>query len=284
VTTGEALSVGEVLRRSATYLAAKGSSSPRLDADLLVAHVLGLRRLDLYLEHDRPLNSAELAAARAIIARRANREPVAHIVGVRAFRNLELTVGPDVLVPRPDTETLVEWALEVIPPGGAVLDWGTGSGAIALALASEADCRVTGVDISPAALGVAQANGERLGTQVEWLVSDGFAAVAGRRFDVIVANPPYLSTADLAEAPAELRFEPEGALVSGPTGLEALARIAQEAGDFLEPGGWLLSEIGFGQAQAATGLWNAGFADVETRSDLAGVPRVVGGTMRPIRP
>ncbi len=277
MTTGERLTVGEVVRRSTTYLAAKGSSSPRLDADLLVAHVLGMRRLDLYLEHDRPLDSAELAAARAIIARRATREPVAHIVGVRAFRNLELEVGPDVLVPRPDTETLVEWALEVVTPGAAVLDWGTGSGAIALALASEADCRVTALDISAAALTVAQANGRRLGSDVEWLLSDGFTAVGGRHFDLIVANPPYLSPQELADAPAELRFEPEGALVSGPTGREALERLAREAGDHLEPDGWLLSEIGMGQADAAGDLWRAAFDDVQTRPDLAGIARVIGG-------
>ena len=231
------LTVGEILRRSTTYLEAKGSSSPRLDADLLVAHALGMRRLDLYLEHDRPLNAAELAVARAFIARRATREPVAHILGTRAFRAMELTVTPDVLVPRPDTETLVEWALEIVPDGGSVLDWGTGSGAIALALASEANCAVTAVDISPAALEVARGNGMRLGHEVEWVLSDGFSAVAGRRFDVIVANPPYLSSAELAEAPPELRFEPQGALASGPTGLEILDRLAAEAPEHLTPGG-----------------------------------------------
>jgi len=268
-----------VLRRSAAYLAERGSPSPRLDADLLLAHALGVERLRLYTHSDRPLTPAELARARELLARRGRREPVAYLTGERAFRRLRLRVGPEVLVPRPETEGLVEWALAVAAPGASVLDWGTGSGAVALALAQEGPgLRVTALDRSEAALGVARENGERLGLGVEWLRSEGFSAVAGRRFGVVAANPPYLSPADLAAAPPELRFEPQDALVAGPRGLEAIERLAAEAPAHLEPGGWLLMEIGAGQSEAATAaLRAAGLAEVVSRDDLAGVPRTVGG-------
>jgi release factor glutamine methyltransferase len=268
-----------VLRRSAAYLAERGSPTPRLDADLLLAHALGVERLRLYTDSERPLTDAELARARELLARRGRREPVAYLTGERAFRRLALRVGPEVLVPRPETEVLVEWALEVAPPGASALDWGTGSGAVALALAQEGPgLRVTALDRSEAALALARANGERLGLEVEWLRSDGFAAVAGRRFDVVAANPPYLSAADLAAAPPELRFEPEEALVAGPRGLEAIERLAAEAPGHLAPGGRLLVEVGEGQAEAAEeALRAAGLLEVARRADLAGVPRAVGG-------
>ena len=273
------LTVAEVLRRSTAYLSQRGSPSPRLDADLLLAHALGVERLRLYTDSERPLTPSELARARDLLARRGRREPVAHLTGERAFRRMSLRVGPRVLVPRPETEVLVEWALEIAPPGAAVLDWGTGSGAIALALAGEGDgLRVTALERSPEALETARDNGARLGLEVEWLRSDGFAAVAGRRFAAIVANPPYLSEADLAAAPPELAFEPVEALVAGPTGLEAVARIAAEAPRHLEPGGRVLIEVGAGQAAAAEeALRAAGLGEVTHRADLSGIERVVGG-------
>jgi release factor glutamine methyltransferase len=273
------LTVGEVLRRSAAFLAERGSPSPRLDADLLLAHALGVERLALYTGAERPLTPAELDRARDLVARRGRREPVAYLTGARAFRRLRVEVGPEVLVPRPETELLVEWALELAAPGAAVLDWGAGSGAVALALADEGPgLRVTALERSPAAVARARANGERLGLAVEWLASDGFAAVAGRRFDVVAANPPYLSPAGLAAAPPELRFEPAEALVAGPTGLEAIEAIAAAAPAHLAPGGALLVEVGEGQAGAAEAALRA--AELEPlghRADLAGVARVVGG-------
>jgi release factor glutamine methyltransferase len=277
--------VGEVLRRSAAFLAERGSPSPRLDADLLLAHALGVERLDLYTGAERPLTAAELDRARGLVARRGRREPVAYLTGARAFRRLRVEVGPEVLVPRPETELLVEWALELAAPGAAVLDWGAGSGAVALALADEGPgLRVTAVERSPDALARARANGQRLGLEVEWLPSDGFAAVAGRRFDLVVANPPYLSPAGLDAAPPELRFEPCEALVAGPTGLEAIEAIAAGAPDHLTPGGGLLMEVGEGQADAAeAALRAAGLVEVERRADLAGIPRVVGGRRRECR-
>jgi release factor glutamine methyltransferase len=241
-------------------------------------------RLTLYTDHERPLTPPELGAMRELIARRGRREPLAHLVGRRAFRRLSLAVGPDVLVPRPETEVLVEWALELLAPGARVADWGTGSGAIALALADEGPegIAVTALERSEAALAVARANAAPVDAEVEWLASDGFAAVAGRRFDLVVANPPYLSQAELEAAPPELAFEPRDALVAGPLGTEALERLAAEAPAHLEPGGWLLSEIGAGQGEAAAALWRgAGLAGVEVRPDLAGLPRVVGGRVPP---
>ncbi len=273
------LTVGEVLRRSAAFLAERGSPSPRLDADLLLAHALGVERLALYTGSERPLTSAELDRARDLVARRGRREPVAYLTGARAFRRLRVEVGPEVLVPRPETELLVEWALELAAPGAAVLDWGAGSGAVALALADEGPgLRVTALERSPAAVARARANGERLGLAVEWLASDGFAAVAGRRFDVVAANPPYLSPAGLAAAPPELRFEPAEALVAGPTGLEAIEAIAAAAPAHLAPGGALLVEVGEGQAGAAeAAVRAAGLEPLGHRADLAGVARAVGG-------
>lgn len=266
-------------RRSAAYLAERGSPSARLDADLLLAHTLGVERLALYTDPERPLVAAELARMRALLGRRGRREPLAYLTGRRAFRRLEIRVGPAVLVPRPETETLVEWALERAAPGARVLDWGTGSGAIALALAGEGPgLAVSGLERSPEALAVARANGARLGLDVEWLASDGFDAVSGRRFDLVVANPPYLSEADLAAAPPELAHEPRQALVAGPTGLEAIAALVGEAPAVLAPGGWLMVEVGDGQAEAALRLLgSAGFAETGRRDDLAGIARVVGG-------
>ena len=274
------LSIQEVLRRSTAYLAERGSPSPRLDADLLLAHALGVERLALYTDSERPLTHPELDRARALVGRRGRREPLAYLTGRRAFRRLQLAVGPGVLVPRPETELLVEWALEVAPACGSVLDWGTGSGAIALALVDEGPAlRVTALDRSDDALRSARANAAAVagGDAVEWALSDGFAAVGGRRFDLIVANPPYLSPGDLEQAPPELRFEPEGALVAGPSGREAIERIAREAPAHLEPGGWLLMEVGDGQAAAsARSLAAAGLVGATHRDDLAGVARVVG--------
>lgn len=269
--------MGEILQRAAGYLGERGCDTPRLDAEILLADVLGVARIALYTDHDRPLTPGETDAYRALVARRAKREPVAYIIGRRGFRRLELSVSPAVLVPRPETELVVEWVVEIAPRGGSVLDWGTGSGAIALAVADERpDLTVTAVDRSVPALAVAQANDP--GGAVAWLESDGFSALTGRRFDVIAANPPYLSVEDLTEVGAELGYEPREALVSGPTGFEALERIASESPGHLSPGGWLLSEVGAGQAERVMELWRgAGFVDVQARRDLAGIDRAVGG-------
>jgi release factor glutamine methyltransferase len=238
-----------------------------------------VERLGLYTDSERPLTPPELARCRELIGRRGRREPVAYLTGERAFRRLRLRVGPGVLVPRPETEVLVEWALEVLPAGAAVLDWGTGSGAIAVALATEGEgLRVTGIDASPRALAVAEANAAAAEAAVELVRSDGFAGLAGRAYDAVVANPPYLSDADLVGAPPELAFEPREALVAGPTGLEAIAAIVRDAPAHLVPGGWLLMEVGAGQAPGvAAMLRDAGAREASSRDDLAGIARAVGG-------
>lgn len=238
-----------------------------------------MERLGLYTDSERPLTPPELERCRELIARRGRREPVAYLTGERAFRRLRLAVGPGVLVPRPETEVLVEWALELLAPGAAVLDWGTGSGAIAIALATEGDgLRVTGVDDSPEALAVAEANATAAGGDVELVRSDGFGALTGRAFDAVVANPPYLSEGDMDDAPPELAFEPHRALVSGPTGLEAIAAIVRDAPAHLVAGGWLLMEVGAGQAPGVVAmLRDAGASEASSRDDLAGIARAVGG-------
>lgn len=275
--------IGEIVRLSTEHLAARGVDTPRLDAELLVGHALGMERLRLYTESERPLVAVELDRIRALLGRRATREPMAYILGHRAFRRLEVEVGPGVLVPRPETEMLVEWALEVADRGARVLDWGTGSGAIALALADERpDLVITAIDRSTAALQRARDNGDRLGARVVWRRSDGFDGLADERFDLVVANPPYLSDAELTDAPPELGYEPAGALSAGPTGLEAIAQIIAAAPDHLTDGGHLLLEIGHTQAEAAqTLLGGAGFDGIGCRADLAGIPRAIGGRRGP---
>jgi release factor glutamine methyltransferase len=273
-----ALTVAEVLRRTTAFFEGRGLPSARLDAELLLAHSLSVERITLYTDNERPLTASELEDARALVARRAAREPVAYITGARNFRRLNLKVTPDVLVPRPETEHLVEWALEVAPSGGSLLDWGTGSGAVAIALAGErSDLTVTALDVSHAALAVARENDS--GGQVKFIHSDGFAALDQERFDVIVANPPYLTDAELSTTEAaELAFEPSAALASGPTGYEAFESIIAGAFAHLGPGGWLLFEVGDSQASRVEALMtSAGFGNVQVRRDLAGVVRNVGG-------
>lgn len=269
------------MRRSTDWLGSRGSDTPRLDAEVLIGHALGLERIRLYTEAERPLTEQELASCRALIARRGELEPVAHITGRRAFGRLDLEVTPDVLVPRPDTEVVVDVVVETAPPGARVADWGTGSGAIALSVADQRDdVVVVGLERSAAALEVAQRNlaaRPDLVGRVSMVRSDGMAAVAGHEFDVVVSNPPYLVPADLQRHPA-LRHEPEQALVAGPVGTEDHARVAAEAAAALGPGGLLVMEMGEGQQDAVAAIMAAhGFADVHARDDLAGIPRVTWG-------
>ena len=275
--------LAEVLRLSTGYLERHGSPTPRLDAELLLGHALGLSRVELYTQHDRPLSEPELAAARALLARRAAREPVAYILGEWGFRGLTLAVDRRVLVPRPETEELVGVCLEVVvdEPAPAVLDVGTGSGAIALAIRQERpDARVTGVDASPEALAVARENGERLGLDVEWVEGDLFDALPGRRFGLVVSNPPYVAEHELPGLEPEVRdWEPRVATTAGADGHEVLERLVDEAPDALEPGGRLVLEVGAGQAETvARWLRTRGWTEVDVRRDFAGIERVVLGT------
>ncbi len=248
---------------------------------MLLAHALPCERVWLAAHPEAPLAGAQIARAEALFARRRAGEPVAYLLGEREFWGLSLRVSPAVLIPRPDTERLVELALERIPSDREcrVLDAGTGSGAIALAIAAERPhARVTAVDASAEALAVASANAKRFGSRVRMLKSDWFAALGDERFDLIASNPPYIAGGDRHLAEGDLRFEPRAALAAGPTGMEAIATLAGLAPRHLAPGGWLLIEHGWDQRAACLDLMSRlGYADIADFDDLAGIPRVVTG-------
>ncbi|WP_369926906.1 peptide chain release factor N(5)-glutamine methyltransferase [Xanthomonas sp. NCPPB 2632] len=259
----------------------------RLEAELLLAHVVGVNRAWFFAHADDALDSAMAERFAGLVQRRAAGEPVAYITGTRDFWSMTLEVTPATLIPRPDTERLVELALERLPRGASVVDLGTGSGAIALALAKERpDLSVTAVDASLAALEVARRNAERLGlTRVRFLAGDWFAPLAGERSDLIVSNPPYIESDDPHLDQGDLRFEPASALASGSDGLDDIRRIAAGAIDHLRPGGWLLVEHGWNQGEGARAvLTSCGLLDVFTAQDLEDRDRVSGGRWAPGAP
>lgn len=262
--------------------AARAIGVERLDALALLAHTLGRPRVWLIAHDDAALATADAQRAAALFVRRAAGEPLAYLVGEKEFRGLSLHVGPDVLIPRPDTETLVEWALELLPGDGAadVADLGTGSGAIALAIAqARPNARVTAVDASEAALAVARRNGERLGLSVQWRHGDWWHGLEGRRFDLVASNPPYIAEGDAHLA--NLGHEPQLALTSGADGLDAIRTIVAGAREHLAPAGWLLFEHGYDQAEAVAALLaGAGLVDVSSRRDLGDRARCTGGRLR----
>jgi release factor glutamine methyltransferase len=252
-----------------------------LENRILLCHATGLSRVQLITQGDRPLTPDEAQRLDALVARRLDGEPIAYIVGKREFFGLDFNVGPAVLIPRPDTELIVELALERLPQGHArLLDMGTGSGAIAVAVAhTRPDADVSALDVSPDALAVAQANAAANGARVRFLHSSWFDALAGAEtFDVIASNPPYIAAGDAHLAQGDLRFEPVGALTDHADGLSALRIIVQGSPRHLVPGGWLLLEHGYDQAAAVrTLLADGGFSDVRSWQDLAGIERVSGG-------
>jgi release factor glutamine methyltransferase len=269
----------------------RGSLLPALEARVLLCHALGWRRTELITRGDEPLGEPAQAAFRALEARRAAGVPIAQIVGMREFYGLAFEVTPDVLIPRPETELLVETALEAIAAIAQprVLDLGTGSGAIAIAIAfARPDARVSAVDRSPAALAVAARNAAKLldprrpGGAVTWLQGDWYGALAASpaaQFDAIVSNPPYIAAGDRHLDEGDLRFEPRGALTDESDGLSAIRAIVAQAGPYLAQPGHLWLEHGYDQAEAVRALLTAaGFEDVRSLRDLAGIERTTGGS------
>lgn len=250
-----------------------------LDNRVLLCHALGLSRVSLITQSERALDAEQAARFAALVRRRVAGEPVAYIVGQREFFGLPFEVNGAVLIPRPDTELLVELTLDRLPPQGRVLDMGTGSGAIAVALAhTRRDAAVTALDVSPEALAVARRNAAANGAHVNFLQSDWYAALQGQPpFDVIASNPPYIASGDRHLSEGDLRYEPSGALTDHADGLSALRIIVAGAAAHLQPQGWLLMEHGYDQAAAVRDLLTAqGYSEVQSWTDLAGIERVTG--------
>lgn len=267
--------------RQALAAASSALGLERLDAQLLLLHALGRPQNDRawLLAHDTDTLAPETEERYIALARRrASGVPLAYLTGVKEFFGLPLRVDARVLDPRPDTETLVDWALERLPPAGSVIDLGTGSGAIALALQhARPDARVSALDTSADALAVAQANAQDLRLAVRFLHGDWLAGI-DEHFDLIVSNPPYIAEGD--PHLEQLGHEPAMALTSGLDGLDAIRAIVAQAASRLKPGGWLLLEHGWNQAETVRALLGqAGFADVQSRQDLAGIERCSGGRL-----
>ncbi|MCC7490332.1 MAG: peptide chain release factor N(5)-glutamine methyltransferase [Gammaproteobacteria bacterium] len=275
----------EALLRAGVRLLEGSSASPRLDTEVLLAQALGWDRSRLFMHRDQLVPPAIAARFLRDIGARQSGRPLAHISGQRGFWTLDLAVTADVLVPRPETELLVERALARLPAGqpARVLDLGTGSGAVALAIAVERPrAQVLATDLSAAALAVARANAQRIGAgNLRLAEGDWFAAASGGRFDVVVSNPPYIADAEWATVDAGLAFEPRCALAAGADGLDALRIIIARAPEHLDDGGWLLLEHGATQGPAVRSLMEgAGFHRLATATDLAGHPRVTEGQRR----
>ena len=276
--------VKDVLALSAAFLNAKGIATARLDAERLIGSVLGLDRLELYLHHDRPVTPAELDGIRPLLRRRADLEPVAYILGTVGFHHVVLKCDARALMPRSETETLVEVALANLPERGTLLDVGTGAGAIAVAVKHDRpDVRVTAVDLSPDALALARENADFVGVEITFIESDLLAAIAGQRFHVIAANLPYIPDGDPRTEPGVVRHEPHLALYGGEDGLDLVRRVVVDAPDCLEEGGLLVLEVSDQQASATRGLLEAaGYTEIAFHRDLAGIDRVVAA--RHVRP
>jgi release factor glutamine methyltransferase len=273
----------ELLRWTAEYLGEKGFHNARLNGELLLSGVLGVKRLDLYLQFDRPLRPEELAEFKGRLLRRAKREPLQYIEGEAHFRDLRLRVDPRVLIPRPETEQLVQRVLDWAGarPGLAAADVGTGSGAIALALATEGLFqRVVATDVEASALEAARANHAIAapGAPVEFRLGAGVAPLHGERFDVLVSNPPYIGTGERDSLDVEVRdWEPASALFAGADGLDVIRGLVAGAPGVLRPGGLLALEIGEAQGAAVAGLVSAAgaFGAPRVEKDLAGRDRIV---------
>jgi len=269
----------ELVRWTTDYFKQHDVPSPRLDAELLLAHVLDLKRIDLYLAFDQPVAAGDRARFRELVRRRAKeRCPVAYLTGVREFWSMSFRVTPDVLIPRPETETLVRVAADLKPR--RLVELGVGSGCVSAALARELpDAEIVAIDCSPAALDIARQNLASLGygDRVRLVEASDLAGLDGP-FDLVVSNPPYVQAGEIDGLAPELRHEPRVALDGGPDGLHAVRQLCAEAPALLERPGYLALEIGLGQAEAVEELLReAGATEVRTFPDLAGIPRVALG-------
>jgi len=282
-TNQEKWNVLKILTWTKGYLAEKGVENPRLEAEWLLCEALSLDRVGLYLNFDKPLTESELASYRGMVGRRGRREPLQYILGSQEFMGLDFQVSPAVLIPRHDTEVLVREAVQRGADARSILDIGTGSGCVAIALAKALPgAELSSVDISGEALAVARDNAQRNGAAVQFFQGSLFEPFSGRRFDMIVSNPPYIPAAELATLQQEVcGFEPLGALDGGADGLDFYRSISAGAPDHLHPGGWLLFEVGAGQAPRVLELLGAcGFgAQSFAETDPAGIERVVGGRL-----
>ncbi|GDY08098.1 MAG: peptide chain release factor N(5)-glutamine methyltransferase [Planctomycetota bacterium] len=281
---GDVWTVKRILDWTIPHLKSQGSESPRLDAEILLAHARGCLRIQLYTNYDQPLTDPQRVTMRDLVKRRAAAEPVAYLVGHREFFGLDFRVTKDVLIPRPDTETLVVDAIEILKPQAAprVLDVGTGSGCIAISLAVNCpNAEVTAIDLSQAALNIARANAEThsVAGRIRWLCGDLFAPLTtDTQFDLIASNPPYIASAEIETLAADVRLhEPRSALDGGPDGLDVIRRLIAGAPQYLVPQGKLLIEISGEQADAVTQLLaaNGRYDDIAVLKDLAKQPRVV---------
>lgn len=277
----ETWTILKVLTWTKGYLAEKGVENARLEAEWLLCAALGLDRVGLYVNFDRPLTTGELAACRAVVARRGRREPLQYILGSQEFYGLDFEVAPKVLIPRHDTEALVQESISRTGKGAKILDIGVGSGCIAVALAKNLpDADVSGVDLSPEALELTERNAKRHGVSVSLFRGSLFEPFKDLEFDLIVSNPPYIRSSDIATLQPEVRdYEPRGALDGGADGLDYYRLIIPEAPGHLKPGGWLLLEMGIGQGPELFALFEATghFRELFTAKDPGGIDRVVGG-------
>ena len=273
--------IGALLQWTQQYFAGKGIDSPRLDAEILLAHVLHKERIYLYAHYDEPMNGEELAAYRAMVKQRADRLSVAHILGTKGFMGLDFKVSEDVLIPRPETEMLVETVVAAAKgTAPAIIDIGTGSGAIILSLLHYLpQATGTGVDISPKALAIAAENGRTLSLdgRVTWIESDLFTKVPKGACDWLVSNPPYLTKGDMEHLQPEVRHDPALALYGGDDGLEFYRRIAAESPAYVKAGGHCAVEIGAGQADAVTAIFcrHGAYDHEQTVKDYGGIDRVL---------
>lgn len=279
--------ISKILKWTTDHFAANRIDGPRTDAEILLAHTLGCRRIDLYLNYDQPLSQDERSAFKSLVKRRLQREPVAYIVGTKEFWSLDLQVNPAVLIPRPDTECIVEAALAALPggedgTGQHVLELGTGSGAIVIALASERpQSRFYASDQSLDALAIAQQNAiqNKVSERIDFFCADWLLGTSpAASFDMIVSNPPYIATAEISQLlPEVAQYEPRAALDGDADGLAALRHIIGCADSWLRPGGWLLLEIGYDQRMRVEAMAGESghYVDVHFRRDYGGNDRVV---------